>query len=113
MLQAGYVHQNQLFSSHAGTPQGGIISPVLANMTLDGLEAMLANRLPNAKWTARKTRVVRYADAFIITGCSREWLENEVRPAVIDWVIALHLTIRLHCTCPIICIRLTSRLHRI
>ena len=81
-LKAGYVYQNELFPSHAGTPQGGIISPVLANMTLDELEAMLAKRFPNAKWTARKMRVVRYADDFIITGCSKEWLENEVRPAV-------------------------------
>jgi len=53
-LRAGYVYQKQLFPSHAGTPQGGIISPGLANMTLDGLEAMLAKRFPNAKWTARK-----------------------------------------------------------
>ena len=55
-------------------------------MTLDGLEAMLAKRFPNAKWTARKMRVVRYADDFIITGCSKEWLENEVRPAVVEFL---------------------------
>ncbi|WP_413771020.1 group II intron maturase-specific domain-containing protein [Pseudomonas fluorescens] len=72
--------------SHTGTPQGGIISPVLANMTLDGLEAMLAKRFPNAKWTGRKMRVVRYADDFIITGCSKDWLENEVRPAVVEFL---------------------------
>jgi len=85
-LKAGYVYQNELFPSHAGTPQGGIISPVLANMTLDGLEAMLAKKFPDAKWTARKMRVVRYADDFIITGCSKEWLENEVRPAVAEFL---------------------------
>ncbi|MNC77268.1 Group II intron-encoded protein LtrA [compost metagenome] len=39
-LKAGYVYQNELFPSHAGTPQGGIISPVLANMTLDVLALM-------------------------------------------------------------------------
>ena len=64
----------------------GVISPVLANMTLDGLEAMLAKKLPNAKWTGRKMRVVRYADDFIITGCSKEWLENEVRPALVEFL---------------------------
>src|SRR5471032_1240779 len=85
-LKAGYVYQNELFPSHAGTPQGGIISPVLANMTLDGLEAMLAKRFPNAKWTARKMQMVRYADDFIITGCSKEWLDNEVRPAVVEFL---------------------------
>lgn len=85
-LKAGYVYQNELFPTHAGTPQGGIISPALANMTLDGLEAMLAKRFPNAKWTARKMRVVRYADDFIITGCSKEWLEEEVKPAVVEFL---------------------------
>lgn len=85
-LKAGYVYQNELFPSQAGTPQGGIISPVLANMTLDGLEAMLAKKFPNAKWTARKMRVVRYADDFIITGCSKEWLEEEVKPAVVEFL---------------------------
>ena len=48
-LKAGFVYQNELFPTEAGTPQGGIICPVLANMTLDGLEAMLAEKFPNAK----------------------------------------------------------------
>lgn len=85
-LKVGYVYQNELFPSHTGTPQGGIISPVSANMTLDGLEAMPAKKFPNAKWTGRKMRVVRYADDFIITGCSKDWLENEVRPAVVEFL---------------------------
>ena len=37
-LEAGYVEEGTLFATEAGTPQGGIISPVLANLTLDGLE---------------------------------------------------------------------------
>lgn len=38
-LQAGFIDEGTLFATQAGTPQGGIISPVIANMTLDGLEA--------------------------------------------------------------------------
>ena len=34
-LQAGYVENDQLYPSHKGTPQGGIISPTLANLTLE------------------------------------------------------------------------------
>ena len=68
-----------------GTPQGGIISPVVANMTLDGLEAMLAEKFPKAKRTGLKMHMVRYADDFIITGNSKEWLEHEVKPAVVDF----------------------------
>ncbi|MCO4883532.1 group II intron reverse transcriptase/maturase, partial [Paraburkholderia caribensis] len=40
-LKAGYLHNHVLHSTEAGTPQGGIISPTLMNMTLDGLERML------------------------------------------------------------------------
>jgi RNA-directed DNA polymerase len=85
-LKAGYVYQNELFPTDAGTPQGGIISPVAANMTLDGLEAMLAEKFPKAKQTGRKMNMVRYADDFIITGNSKEWLEQEVKPAVVEFL---------------------------
>ncbi len=85
-LNAGFVYQNELFPTEAGTPQGGIISPVLANMTLDGLEAMLAEKFPKAKRTGLKMNMVRYADDFIITGNSKEWLEHEVKPAVVEFL---------------------------
>ena len=85
-LKAGYVYQNELFPTDAGTPQGGIISPAAANMTLDGLEAMLAEKFPRAKPRGLKMNMVRYADDFIITGHSKEWLEREVRPAVVEFL---------------------------
>jgi RNA-directed DNA polymerase len=85
-LKAGYVYQNELFPTETGTPQGGIISPVLANMTLDGLEAMLAEKFPKAKQERLKMHMVRYADDFIITGHSKEWLEHEVKPAVVEFL---------------------------
>jgi len=86
-LKAGYIENRTLFSTEAGTPQGGIISPTLANMTLDGLEKWLAKHFPRQKWKdgkkwTPKVNLVRYADDFIITGDSRELLENEVRPLV-------------------------------
>ena len=86
-LQAGYMENRTLFPTEAGTPQGGIISPTLANMTLDGLEKLLAQHFPRQKWQGGKrwtpkVNIVRYADDFIVTGDSRELLENEVRPLV-------------------------------
>jgi len=48
-LKAGYVENRNLFPTEAGTPQGGIISPTLANMTLDGLETLLTQRFPREK----------------------------------------------------------------
>lgn len=84
-LKAGYMESGRLNQTVAGTPQGGIISPTLANMALDGLEAVLETHFgkKNTK-AAYKTKVnyVRYADDFIITGISKELLENEVKPLV-------------------------------
>ena len=87
-LKAGYIDKGTLFATEAGTPQGGIISPVLANLTLDGLEAaVLASVGPTARVRARnKVHVVRYADDFMVTGISKEVLENQVRPAVVQFL---------------------------
>lgn len=84
-LKAGVVDMGQLKSTDAGTPQGGIISPTLANMALDGLEQVLAMRFgAKASKPARrhKVYVVRYADDFVISGTSKELLEYEVKPVV-------------------------------
>ena len=81
-LKAGFIYQDKLFSTDAGTPQGGIISPVAANMTLDGLEAILKRKYPQWKQPNLKVNMVRYADDFIITGADKTVLEDEVRPLV-------------------------------
>jgi RNA-directed DNA polymerase len=78
-LKAGFIEHHRLFPTEAGTPQGGNISPALANMTLDGLEKLLTERFKSRR---HKVHVVRYADDFIVTGSSKELLENEVRPVV-------------------------------
>lgn len=86
-LKAGYLEQADWFPTEAGAPQGGIISPVLANLALDGLQERLAKAFPRVRSRrlgrgSSKVNLVRYADDFIITGCSREQLEQEVRPLV-------------------------------
>ncbi|MGV8656556.1 group II intron reverse transcriptase/maturase [Pseudomonas aeruginosa] len=81
-LKAGVVHKGQLQATDAGTPQGGIISPTLANMVLDGLESGLKQYLGRAKAKRLKIHVVRYADDFVITGDSPEVLADEVKPWV-------------------------------
>jgi len=77
-LKAGYWEKGQLFPTHAGTPQGGLISPLLANLALDGMErAAKAGTKPGDK-----VNFVRYADDFIVTGATREILEQKVKPAL-------------------------------
>jgi len=84
-LKAGFIDDGHLHATDEGTPQGGIISPVLANMALDGLEAEMRSRfgaINTAQQAKNKVNVVRYADDFIITGSSQELLEQEVKPLV-------------------------------
>lgn len=86
-LKCGFVETRRLFPTEEGTPQGGTISPTLMNMTLDGLEKLLKERLPtrkkiNGKTHFNKMNFVRYADDFIITGETPEFLQNEVLPIV-------------------------------
>jgi RNA-directed DNA polymerase len=86
-LRAGFVDEEKLYPTLRGTPQGGIISPLLMNMTLDGLEAVMRKSVPfNIMVDGTKRRngvcVIRYADDFVITCKSREWLQERIRPAV-------------------------------
>jgi RNA-directed DNA polymerase len=83
-LKAGFLEKDVFFATTDGTPQGGIISPALANRTLDGLESRLAERFGATPSRRRRHKVhlVRYADDFIITGTSKKLLRDEVRPLV-------------------------------
>ena len=77
-LAAGYVENTVLYPTEEGTPQGGIISPVLANLTLDGLE-----RVAREAVTRRSlVNVVRYADDFLVTARTTEMLHEKIIPAI-------------------------------
>jgi RNA-directed DNA polymerase len=83
-LKAGYMENYRFHATVDGTPQGGIISPVLANMTLDGLEQLLISHFPKKGRPEKRAKVnfIRYADDFCVTGNSKELLEQEVKPLV-------------------------------
>jgi RNA-directed DNA polymerase len=66
-LKAGYMERNDWHSTEAGTPQGGISSPVIANLALDGLEARLRTAFPRYVWNGHtqvcpKVNLIRFAD---------------------------------------------------
>ncbi len=77
-LKAGYWEKEQLFPTNAGTPQGGLISPLLANFALDGMERAVKAVTKQGD----KVNFVRYADDFVVTGANRELLEQKVKPAL-------------------------------
>ncbi|MCZ2094811.1 MAG: group II intron reverse transcriptase/maturase [Anaerolineae bacterium] len=89
-LQAGFMDKGAWFPTEAGTPQGGIASPVLANIALDGLQDAVDAAIGptrNARQPA-KVHVVRYADDFVVTGANREVLETQVQPAIESFLAA-------------------------
>lgn len=92
-LKSGFIDKGNLFSTHEGTPQGGIVSPTLANMTLDGLGNVIRDAVNkkaadygNPIWKIRKVHFVRYADDFVVIANSKELLEDVVKPAIIQFL---------------------------
>jgi len=92
-LSCGFIEKGKLFPTQAGTPQGGIISPTLANMTLDGLQNHIYNALGvefSPKGRAYKNEyqvhLVLYADDFVVTANNVEILENTVKPAIEEFL---------------------------
>src|SRR5712692_7960611 len=86
-LKSGYLEKQVFYDTISGTPQGGIISPVLANLALDGLELRLREAFPDRgkgseRGKAAQVHLIRYADDFIITSHSSELLETKVKPIV-------------------------------
>lgn len=83
-LKSGVIDQGIFQDTTEGTPQGGVISPLLSNIALDGMELLLKDyvgslplRYPNGKSMKRKDKlfslsVIRYADDFIIMHQSKD-----------------------------------------
>jgi RNA-directed DNA polymerase len=87
-LKSGYMDKHVLHETTEGTPQGGIISPALANFALDGLERILRKKFPEGTrlkslgGKSASVNFIRYADDFVITSKSKEILEGKVQPVV-------------------------------
>jgi len=69
-LKAGYMDGNNLFPTNNGTPQGGVISPLLANIALHGMEERVKQYAETLKGKKQKNckslSLIRYADDFVI-----------------------------------------------
>lgn len=88
-LKAGHIASGKLFESISGVPQGGIISPTIANMVLDGLEKLIEdfskklekerNKKLGKSVKSPKINFVRYADDFVVTSVRREYLVELIK----------------------------------
>jgi len=93
-LKAGFIEKDAFHKTEEGTPQGGIASPVLANIALDGLE----KAIQSVSKVGDKINFVRYADDFICTAAHKEILEQKVLPVIINFLNARGLELSLEKT---------------
>lgn len=71
-LKCGYIDNSILYPTLEGVPQGGSISSILCNMTLDGLESMIVGTYGN------QVRLIRYADDILVLGTGYTFLQSIV-----------------------------------
>jgi RNA-directed DNA polymerase len=90
-LKAGVMEGCTFSPTEAGTPQGGVISPLLMNVALHGMEALLSAGYSKSHMV-EKPRLIRYADDFVIVHSQVEELQN-VSEKVTRWLGDLGLTL--------------------
>jgi len=81
-LKAGYVEEDFFHETDSGTPQGGIVSPLLLNVALHGLQQTLGPAFG----------YVRYADDLIVCASTREQIET-AKSTIEDWLQPRGLTL--------------------
>jgi RNA-directed DNA polymerase len=98
-LKAGLLDGEELFPTSEGTPQGGVISPLLMNVALHGFESAIEDafqlyKCPRGQrripW---KPKVIRYADDFVIFHRDREAIERAKQIAA-DWLQGIGLEMK-------------------
>ncbi len=98
-LKAGVIENGAWFPTEEGTPQGGVCSPLLANIALHGLEQEIAQALPvlvqKERW---KPTVVRYADDLVVLHADKAVIE-QVQQLVSTWLAGMGLALKSSKTC--------------
>ncbi len=94
-LKAGVMEGEVFQKTEKGTPQGGVISPLLANIALHGMEESIVNSYQKSKRidgqvTPWRPRVIRYADDFVILHRD-EGVIKECREKVKIWLKGMGL----------------------
>jgi RNA-directed DNA polymerase len=94
-LAAGVMEGKELFPTTEGTPQGGVISPLLANIALHGLETVIRESFSNNYQGRRhwKPLVVRYADDFVVMHPDLAVIE-QVGQITSDWLVGMGLELK-------------------
>jgi len=93
-LKSGVMDDGQFFETNEGSPQGGVISPLLANIALHRLEQLVIDYTRKLKGNKRGNQssisLIRYADDFVILA-NNETQINEMRELVRNWLARMGL----------------------
>ncbi len=112
-LKAGLMEGGRLFPTAEGTPQGGVISPLLANIALHGMETTIQQAFSygtrkvgdQRKWVS-KVQLIRYADDFVIIHEDQTTIEM-AKTLITDWLRPMGLELKISKT------RLTHTLNEV
>ncbi len=91
-LKAGVIDKGSWYPTEEGTPQGGVISPLLANIALHGLEEAIMG-LAKTQSEKKKLTVVRYADDFVVMHDNKEKIE-ETQTVIAKWLKGVGLELK-------------------
>jgi len=84
-LKAGYIDKGGFHDTEAGVPQGGIISPLLANITLHGMEQGLGIKHNHRGRIAGNRAIVRYADDLVVF-CETKEDAEKAKSTLDEWL---------------------------
>jgi RNA-directed DNA polymerase len=97
-LKAGVMDGGELFPTTAGAPQGGVLSPLLANIALHGLEEVVATAFPKTRRVAGNKKrwtpaVIRYADDFVVLHEDLGVVQRS-QEVIADWLKGMGLELK-------------------
>jgi RNA-directed DNA polymerase len=93
-LEAGVLDGEKLFPTKEGAPQGSSISPLLANIALDGMETIIRQAFTKSKQLKILPVVIRYADDFVCIHEDREIVEK-CQQIISEWLAKMGLELNL------------------
>jgi RNA-directed DNA polymerase len=91
-LKAGVMDKGVFNETESGTPQGGIVSPLLANIALHSMEEVLEVELDSKGYSIGKRMVVRYADDFVLL-CESQEDALKSKEIISNWLAKRGLTL--------------------
>ena len=92
LLKAGIFHNGEVYDNETGTPQGGVISPLLANVALTALDNFIQNNYSWRNSRGKINPIVRYADDFVITAKSKT-MAIEIKQSIKGFLASIGLTL--------------------